>query len=72
MRLQRVPPFKGTAPEVLAKLQQERKSKEAELLDINAQLLALSQKYYETISQVEEQLSIEARKLEVLNNFGFT
>jgi V/A-type H+/Na+-transporting ATPase subunit I len=72
VRLQRVPPLKGTAPEVLARLQQEQKSKEAELVDINGQLLALSQKYYGTISQVEEQLSIEARKLEVLNNFGFT
>jgi len=72
VRLQRVPPLKGTAPQVLAKLQQEQKSKEAELVDIDAQLLALSQKHYGTISQVEEQLSIEARKLEVLNNFGFT
>ncbi|HVC27584.1 MAG TPA: V-type ATP synthase subunit I [Nitrososphaerales archaeon] len=72
VRLQRVPPLKGTAPDVLAKLQQEQKSKEAELVDINAQLLALSQKHYGIISQVEEQLSIEARKLEVLNNFGFT
>src|SRR5580700_920699 len=72
VRLQRVPTLKGTAPEVLAKLQQEQKSKEAELVDINAQLLALSQRHYGTISQVEEQLSIEARKLEVLNNFGFT
>lgn len=72
VRLQRVPPFKGTAPDVLSRLQQEQKSKEAELADINGQLLALSQKHYGTISQVEEQLSIEARKLEVLNNFGFT
>jgi V/A-type H+-transporting ATPase subunit I len=72
VRLQRVPPLKGTASEVLAKLQQEQKSKEAEVVDINAQLLALSKKHYGTISQVEEQLSIEARKLEVLNNFGFT
>ena len=72
VRLQRVPPLKGTAPEVLARLQQEQKAKEAELADIGAQLRALSERHYGTISQVEEQLSIEARKLEVLNNFGFT
>jgi V/A-type H+/Na+-transporting ATPase subunit I len=72
VRLQRVPPFKGTAPDVLSRLQQEQKAKEAELADIDGQLLALSQRHYGTISQVEEQLSIEARKLEVLNNFGFT
>lgn len=72
VRLQRVPPLKGRAPDVLSRLQQEQRSREGELADINAQLLALSQKHYGTISQVEEQLSIEARKLEVLNNFGFT
>ncbi|MDA4117599.1 MAG: V-type ATP synthase subunit I [Thaumarchaeota archaeon] len=72
VRLQRVPPFKGTATEVLAKLQQEQKSKETELADISGQLVTLSKKYFGIISQVEEQLSIEAKKLEVLNNFGFT
>jgi V/A-type H+-transporting ATPase subunit I len=72
VRLQRVPPLKGRAPDVLARLQQEQQTKEAELGDINAELLALSEKHYGTIAQVEEQLSIEARKLEVLNNFGFT
>jgi V/A-type H+/Na+-transporting ATPase subunit I len=72
VRLQRVPPLKGTAPEVLARLQQEQQSKAAELADISGQLRALSERYYGTILQVEEQLAIEARKLEVLNNFGFT
>jgi V/A-type H+/Na+-transporting ATPase subunit I len=72
IRLQRVPPLKGTAPEVLARLQDEQKSKVAELADIDAQLHALAQRHYGTISQVEEQLSIEARQLEVLNHFGFT
>jgi V/A-type H+-transporting ATPase subunit I len=72
VRLQRVPPLKGTAPEVLARLQEEQKSKVAELADTDAQLHALAQRHYGTISQVEEQLSIEARQLEVLNHFGFT
>jgi V/A-type H+-transporting ATPase subunit I len=72
VRLQRVPKLKGTAPEVLAGLEQEKKSREAELADINGKLQALSVKYYSSITQVEEQLSIEGRKVEVLNNFGFT
>jgi V/A-type H+/Na+-transporting ATPase subunit I len=72
VRLQRVPPLKGAAQDVLAKLQQEQRSKEAELADVNGQLHALSETSYGAISQVEEQLSIEARKLEVLNSFGFT
>lgn len=72
VRLQRVPSLKGMAPEVLSRLQQEKESKAEEVADIDRQLTALSEKHYETISQVEEQLAIEARKLEVLNNFGFT
>src|SRR5438445_110471 len=72
VRLQRVPPLKGTAPNVLARLKEEQKSKVAELADIDAQLHALADRHYGTISQVEEQLSIEARQLEVLNHFGFT
>ncbi len=72
VRLQRVPPLKGTAPEVLAKLQQEQRSCDAELAEVNGQLRGLSERNYVTISQVEEQLSIEAKQLEVLNNFGFT
>jgi V/A-type H+-transporting ATPase subunit I len=72
VRLQRVPSLEGTAPQVLSKLQEEQKSKLAELADIDSQLRSLAAKHYGTISQVEEQLSIEARQLEVLNNFGFT
>jgi V/A-type H+/Na+-transporting ATPase subunit I len=72
VRLQRVPKMKGTAPQVLVGLEQEKKSKEADLADTNAKLQSISERYYSSITQVEEQLSIEARKLEVLNNFGFT
>jgi len=72
VRLQRIPQLKGKAADVLARLQEEEKSKQAELGDIGSHLLSLSQKSYGLISQVEEQLSIEARKQEVTNSFGFT
>ncbi len=72
VRLTRIPAMKGTATQVLAGLEEERKASQADLADTDAKLLSLSQKYYTTISQVEEQLSIEARQLEVMNNFGFT
>jgi len=72
VRLQRIPQLKGKAPEVLARLQEEERSNQAELADIGTHLRSLSDKSYGLISQVEEQLSIEARKQEVTNSFGFT
>jgi V/A-type H+/Na+-transporting ATPase subunit I len=72
VRLQRIPPMKGTASQVLAGLESERTQDEAELQNIHTQLHSLSETYYGIISTVEEQLSIEARKLEILNNIGFT
>ncbi|MGH9917614.1 MAG: V-type ATP synthase subunit I, partial [Nitrososphaerales archaeon] len=72
VRLQRIPPLKGKAPDTLARLQDEERSKQAELADIGTQLRSLSEKNYGFIAQVEEQLSIEARKQEVTNSFGFT
>lgn len=72
VRLTRVPAMKGTSVRILAGIGDERRAKEAELSEIASKLLALSQKHFTTISQVAEQLSIEVRQLEVLNNFGFT
>jgi len=72
VRLQRIPALRGPAPEALASLQQEQKADDADLSEVHAKLLALSEKHYTAISQAEEQLSIEAAKLEVLNSFGFT
>ena len=72
VRLQRIPSLRGKAPDVLARLQEEERSKQAEVADIGTHLRSLSEKNYGLISQVEEQLSIEARKQEVTNSFGFT
>jgi V/A-type H+/Na+-transporting ATPase subunit I len=72
VRLQRIPPMKGRPQEVLSSLEDERQSKESQLVKINEQLTSLSGKYYGLISSVEEQLSIEARKLEIISVFGFT
>lgn len=71
-KLERIPPMKGTAAEVLASLEKERADKESELSRANDGLRRISEKYYGALSSVEEQLSIEARKVEIINNFGFT
>jgi V/A-type H+-transporting ATPase subunit I len=72
LRLQRIPKLKGKPEEVLSKLGVEKQAAEAELKKIDDKLRALSDRYYGLISSVEEQLSIEARKFEVTNSFGFT
>jgi V/A-type H+/Na+-transporting ATPase subunit I len=72
VRLERIPPMKGTVAQVLASLENDRSQKESELGQANARLREISEKYYAALSSVEEQLSIEARKLEIVNNFGFT
>lgn len=72
VKLQRVPPMKGLPAQVLSQLEEETKTKRSDLDMVNSQLLSTSQNSYATIVQVEEQLTIEARKLEVVNSFGFT
>jgi V/A-type H+-transporting ATPase subunit I len=72
VRLERIPKLKGKPDEVLSKLAAERQSIEQKLKDIDAKLRKLSDRYYAAISSVEEQLSIEAKKFEVMNSLGFT
>jgi len=72
LRLQPIPPMTGKPADVLSALSEEKRLKEAELVETSSQLRLISEKHYGLMSSVEEQLSIEAKKLEVLNNFGFT
>lgn len=72
IRLQRIPKLSGKASDVLSKLNADKAEAEKELNKVESELLKLSEKYFGVISSIDEQLSIEARKLEVLNNFGFT
>ena len=72
VRLERIPPMKGTAAQVLAALDKERSETEAELQKVDEGLRGIAERYYSSLASVEEQLSIEARVLEVINQFGFT
>ncbi len=72
LRLQRIPRFSGKPAEVLARLNTEKGAADSEMKKIEDDLGKLSEKYFGIISSIDEQLSIESRKLEVLNNFGFT
>jgi V/A-type H+-transporting ATPase subunit I len=72
VRLERIPPMQGTVPDVLSRLEQESIQKKSELNRVNEGLQKIAEQYYGILTSVEEQLSIEARLLEVVNNFGFT
>jgi V/A-type H+-transporting ATPase subunit I len=72
VRLERIPPMKGTVAEVIASISKDREAAEAELQKMDEGLRAVSQRYYGQLSSVEEQLAIEARVFEVINQFGFT
>lgn len=72
LRLQRIPKLKGKPSEVLSKLKQEKDAADASMKNVESKLREISEKNYSTLASLEEQLAIEARKLEVINNFGFT
>ena len=72
LRLQRIPAMKGKPAEVLSALQAEKSAAEARLEGIRAELAKIGANYFGVLSSVEEQLAIEARKLEAVNNLGFT
>ncbi len=72
LRMQRIPKLKGKPTEVLLELNQGREMANNEMKGVEEKLQALAEKNYAKIASVEEQLAIEARKLEVINNFGYT
>jgi V/A-type H+/Na+-transporting ATPase subunit I len=72
IKLERIPPMKGRPSEVLSALESERVQAELDLQKVNDGLREIAERYYGTLSVVDEQLSIEARVLEVIGNVGFT
>jgi V/A-type H+-transporting ATPase subunit I len=72
LRMRRIPPFQGRPQQVLSELSAQKESVIKEIKAVQHRMQDLSERYYNLISSVEEQLSIEARKFEVTNNLGFT
>jgi V/A-type H+-transporting ATPase subunit I len=72
LKFERVPELKGTPQEARSTLLQSKSQIEEDLAKLRTMLEELSKKYYSLITSVEEQLSIEAKKLDALSNLGFT
>ncbi|TVP41077.1 V-type ATP synthase subunit I [Candidatus Nitrosocosmicus arcticus] len=72
VHMEAVPPLKGKPQEVIENLMHNLEKFEKKLANINSQLLAVSQADYSLLKGLEEQLDIENKKLEVIDNLGVT
>ena len=72
VHMEAVPPLKGKPKDVLDNLRHDLGELEKKLENINSQLLAFSQTNYSLLKGLEEQLDIENKKLEVIDNLGVT
>jgi len=72
LKLESLPPLSGMPEAILEDVRKKKQELEGALKQVESELENLSQKYYAVLSSVEEQLSIELRKLDVMNNLGYT
>jgi V/A-type H+-transporting ATPase subunit I len=72
LRFQRIPKLSGLPTDVLTGLVKDRETAESEMKAVEAELLRISSDHYAKLASLEEQLAIDARKVEVINNFGLT
>ena len=72
VHMEAVPPLKGKPKDVIGNLKHNLEELEKKLENINSQLLAFSQANYSLLKGLEEQLDIENKKLEVIDNLGVT
>jgi V/A-type H+/Na+-transporting ATPase subunit I len=72
VHMEAVPHLKGKPKEVIENLNRNLEELEKRLENINSQLLTISQTNYSLLRGLEEQLDIENKKLEVIDNLGVT
>jgi V/A-type H+-transporting ATPase subunit I len=72
VKIEPVPNLNGKPNEIIQDLQSKLQTKNERLKQINSELNAISEKHYATLVEVEEQLQIENKKLEVISSNGVT
>lgn len=72
LRFKRIPELKGSPTQAKSEMESMLVKAKSTLAEVEASLKAVSEKYYGSISAMEEQLAIESKKLEVMAKFGFT
>ena len=71
-KIEAVPNLNGKPNQIIANEKGNLQTKKQRLKQINDELNKISEKYYTTLVEVEEQLQIENKKLEVISNLGVT
>lgn len=72
IKLEAVPKLKGTAAELGQSLKTKQADINKKIVEINTKLTEISGEHYADIACIEEQLEIENKKLEVVDNLGVT
>ena len=71
-KIEPVPSLSGKPNEIITVQKSELETKNKRLKEINDELNKISEKHFTTLVEVEEQLQIENKKLEVISNNGVT
>ena len=72
VKIEAVPNLNGKPNEVITNQKSNLQTKNQRLKQINDELNKISEKHYANLVEVEEQLQIENKKLEVISNLGVT
>ena len=71
-KIEAVPSITGKPNEIISKQKNNLQTQNQRLKQINDELNKISEKHFATLVEVEEQLQIENKKLEVISNLGVT
>ena len=71
-KIEAVPNLNGKPNQIITSEKSNLQTKKQRLKQINDELNKISEKYYATLVEVEEQLQIENKKLVVISNLGVT
>ena len=72
VKIEAVPTLNGKPTEIITNQKSNLQTKNQRLKQINGELNKISEKYFANLVEVEEQLQIENKKLEVISNLGVT
>jgi len=72
VKIEVVPTLNGKPNEIITSEKSNLQTKNQRLKQINDELNKISEKYFANLVEVEEQLQIENKKLEVISNLGVT
>jgi len=72
VKIESIPNLNGKPNEIITNQKSRLQTKNQRLKQINDELNKISEKHYANLVEVEEQLQIENKKLEVISNLGVT